>query len=307
MSRPSKEGTASIAQVIAVGEAMALFTPRLAEPVVDARDFQLDVGGAEANVAAHLAQLGVPATWASRLGVDALADRMIRTLEQRGVDLSLTERREDSPTGLYIKDPGAGVIYYRSGSAASTMDTAFALGLPLDQVAIVHTSGITPALSPACLEMTDTLLSRVGAIPEVLLSFDVNFRPSLWDTQENGAKVLLDFARRADIVFVGLDEAHTLWGCRTADEVRAMIQEPATVVVKNDDIGATEFTMSGTTFVPAIPVEVVEPVGAGDAFVAGYLAALLGGSDPVQRLTEGHIRACLVLRSTSDFSVEEQQ
>jgi 2-dehydro-3-deoxygluconokinase len=130
----------------------------------------------------------------------------------------------------------------------------------------------------------------------------------------------LEIARRADLVFVGLDEAEALWGCDTAADVRTLIPEPARLVVKDGAIGATEFDRTAdrdsdpdgdrngdgdtVTFVPAIPTQVVEPVGAGDAFAAGYLAALLNGGDTAARLAAGHERAHLVLLSTSDFISE---
>jgi len=113
--------------------------------------------------------------------------------------------------------------------------------------------------------------------------------------------VLRDLANRADIVFVGLDEAETLWGTTTPEDVRALISEPALLVVKDGDVGATEFSVEGAVFVPAIPTEVVEAVGAGDAFAAGYLAGFLAGDDPVARLESGHRRAHLVLQSTDDM------
>lgn len=117
--------------------------------------------------------------------------------------------------------------------------------------------------------------------------------------------MLRALANRADIVFVGLDEAQTLCGCRTPDEVRAVIPTPAHLIVKDGDIGATEFTRQTTradetTFVPAIPTEVVEAVGAGDAFAAGWLAAKLHGASAAQRLQSGHARAHLMLQSTDD-------
>jgi len=106
-------------------------------------------------------------------------------------------------------------------------------------------------------------------------------------------------------VFVGLDEAECLWHTATADDVRALLPEPTTLVVKDGDVGATEYRRAAgadhRTFVPAVPTDVVEAVGAGDAFAAGYLAALLQGADATARLQGGHQRAYLVLQSTSDF------
>jgi 2-dehydro-3-deoxygluconokinase len=84
-----------------------------------------------------------------------------------------------------------------------------------------------------------------------------------------------------------------------------LLPEPTTLVVKDGDVGATEFRRAAgadhRTFVPAIPTDVVEAIGAGDAFAAGYLAALLQGADATARLQGGHQRAHLVLQSTSDF------
>src|SRR5690606_15202610 len=100
---------------------------------------------------------------------------------------------------------------------------------------------------------------------------------------------------------VGLDEAQTLWGTSTPDEVRALLHAPDRLVVKDSDVGATEYSPDGETFVPALKVEVLEAVGAGDAFAAGYLAATLDGLDAAGRLTSGHQRAALVLRSMSDY------
>lgn len=283
---------------------MSLVTPRSAARIIDTDVFQLDVGGAESNVTSHLAQLGIAAAWASRLGNDFLGDRILRTLRRRGVDTTLVEQRTDAATAVYVKDPGNGVLYYRTGSAASTMDRTFALGLPLDGVEFVHVTGITPALSPACLDMVEMLFERVRALPHVTLSFDVNFRRSLWSSLAEGARALLSLARRADLVFVGLDEARALWGSDTVDDVRALIPEPERLVVKNDAIGATEYLGTKATFMAALPVQVVEPVGAGDAFAAGYLAAALEGEGSAERLTRGHRRAALVLQSTSDFVTE---
>jgi 2-dehydro-3-deoxygluconokinase len=133
-----------------------------------------------------------------------------------------------------------------------------------------------------------------------LVSFDVNYRPALWSVAE-AAPRLHRLAQRADVVFVGLDEAETLWGTQTPDEVRAILHAPGRLVIKDSDVGATEYSTEGEQFVPALKVDVIEAVGAGDAFAAGYLAADLDGREAFDRLTAGHQRAALVLRSMSDY------
>jgi 2-dehydro-3-deoxygluconokinase len=296
---------ALLPEIIAIGETMALVTPALAEPLERAVDFHLDAGGAESNVASHLAALRRRAAWAGRVGDDALGRRLVAQLASRGVDTRFVERDPDSPTGLYVKDPGNGVQYFRVGSAASRMSPAFAERLPLEGVRVVHLSGITAALSSSCDAMLDAMIERVAATP-ALLSFDVNHRAALWRSAEAAAARLRALATAADLVFVGLDEAARLWGTTTASDVRAFLPEPARLVVKDGDVGATEFArgvdgIDAVEHVAAHPVDVVEAVGAGDAFAAGYLAALLDDRDAAGRLRAGHDRAVLVLGETSDF------
>ncbi|MBP3037171.1 sugar kinase [Arthrobacter sp. zg-ZUI100] len=284
--------------LITIGETMILVAPLLAEPLETGVDFRLTAGGAESNVAMHMAQLGCSAEWVSLLGNDALGRRISRQLEDRNVGMQWVAHHPTAPTGVYFKDPGSGVQYFRAGSAASAMGPETITEIPLEQAGVVHISGITQALSTSCQKLIGEVVRRVGSAPAVL-SFDVNHRPALWG-ERDAAKELAAVARQSDIVFVGLDEADALWGTSTPEQVREYLPEPKLLVVKDSDIGATEFDGATKTFVPAVPTLVVEAVGAGDAFAAGYLSAFLGGLDTERRLLAGHRQAVLVLQSTSD-------
>ena len=143
--------------------------------------------------------------------------------------------------------------------------------------------------------------AREAGVP---VSFDVNHRAPLWSAAD-AAPALLALARSADVVFVGRDEAETLWGTTDAASVRALLPGVGELVVKDGDLGATTFTGDDTVFEPSLPVEVVEAVGAGDAFAGGYLSALLQGEPVPERLRRGHGRAALTLQTTSD-SVDER-
>jgi 2-dehydro-3-deoxygluconokinase len=286
-------------EVIALGEAMILVTPTAAEPIETAENFRLDAGGAESNVASHLAVLGHHAAWVGQLGDDSLGRRALRLLSQRGVDTRWVQIHNTAPTGVYFKDPGNGVQYFRRGSAASFMNTDTLTALPLAGARVVHLSGITAALSASCSAMLQAAVDKLARLP-TLLSFDVNFRAGLWDVSE-AAPILLEISRRADLLFVGLDEAATLWGTETEADVRAMLPEPRRLIVKDGAVGATEYSEEGTVFLQSVPTVVVEVVGAGDAFAAGYLSASLAGLRSKDRLMAGHARAALTIQSTSDF------
>lgn len=289
-------------EVICLGETMALLTPARADSLDQAELLRLTVAGAESTVAQYLSNLGHQCAWVSKVGHDPFGRRIVSALTAQGVDTSLVRYDGNAPTAVFFKDPGpdgSRVYYYRKGSAAAAMSAADAAVLPLAGVRLIHLSGITPALSPTCAATVDVLFSRARQA-EVIISFDINYRPGLWSAQQAGP-VLSQLARRADIVLVGRDEAQALWGVSTAADARELLKPCPVIVVKDSDIGATEFNGDVMTFEPALKVEVIEPVGAGDAFAGGYLSGLLRGIPSARRLRLGHRLAARALRSLDDY------
>jgi 2-dehydro-3-deoxygluconokinase len=292
--------------VVCIGESLGVLAPEPPEPLSEGVALRLEPAGAESNVAIWLAVLsagaGTPArvAWRGRVGADPFGTMIGRRLAAAGVDTTLVETDPTAPTGIYVKEPGpAGttVYYYRRGSAAAAMDRRMLAGL--DGTRVVHLSGITAALSDSCADLvTHALVDR--PVAGALMSFDVNYRPALWSAAEAGP-VLAKLAAAADLVFVGRDEAEVLWGTATADAIRAALPDPATLVVKDGPVGATCYAGTERYAEPAPPVEVVEPVGAGDAFAAGYLWGMLGGAAPAARLRLGHLVAGCALRATGDI------
>lgn len=298
----------TILDVLCVGETMAVVTPAAAQPLRRAEECLLGYGGAESNVAAHLAEFGYRSGWASRLGRDPFGDRIMEGLAARGVDVGLVTRDSAAPTGVYFKDPdlghGARTLYYRAGSAASAMAPEDSAAWPLEQTGWIHTSGINAALSASCSALTEHLLTQART-KGYKVSFDVNYRPALWSVDVAGPR-LLELAGMATVVLVGLDEAETLWGCATAEEVSKLLPGPRHVVIKDSATEAVEFVREQTREerafrVAAHRVDVVESVGAGDAFAAGYLAGLLRGDKPADRLALGHSFAAWTLGTRADF------
>lgn len=282
--------------VLCVGEALVALSPPDGTPLESADHLLVSEAGAEANVAVHLSRLGVPVRFAGAVGDDPLGRRLRGGLSAEGVDVSSLICDPDQPTGLYLKDPGTtatAVHYYRTGSAAS----AFAALPPgaLDGITHVHLSGITPALSAACHDLVQLLLERPG----VTTSFDVNHRPALWPADVAGP-VLLALAQLADLVFVGLDEAAGLWDTPSLEALRDLVPSPE-LVVKDSGRAAHAFVSGAArATAEALEVEVVEPVGAGDAFAAGYLAARRRGLDPAASLRTGHVVAAGALTVVAD-------
>ncbi|WP_236783041.1 sugar kinase [Arthrobacter sp. QXT-31] len=291
-----------------------MLTPAQAVPLHQATELHCGIGGAESNVAMGLAAMGMDTHWIGRVGRDGFGTRILRELEDHGVGVSGVEVDDFLPTGLYVKVPaqdsdphgGSSVLYYRQGSAASAMGPAM-LGNPavsslLDNAALIHLSGITAALSPECLELVETVLTepRDGG----LISFDVNWRAALWAGRDRS--VLQRLANLADIVLVGKDEAGNAFGTTDEAELRSMLPDPEVLVIKNEAISAIALTRGDSAGdgtreeVPALSVAVVEPVGAGDSFAAGYLSGMLFGLGQKASLRRGHVAAACTLTVHGD-------
>ncbi|MER7697615.1 sugar kinase [Streptomyces sp. NPDC096095] len=350
-------GAATTIDVVCLGESMVTFLPSQPGRLADVPSFGRGIGGAESNVACALAAAGHRAAWVGRVGADGFGDHLVETIAGYGVDTSAVRRDPDRPTGIYFRtaaDRGAGaheVAYYRAGSAASAMSPANAPYEELFAGRVLHLSGITAALSADCLALLRDLTAPRPGRP--LVSFDVNHRPQLWRGGEPDASVLLELARRADLVFVGEDEAEEAWGIAGAEAVRAALPEPAVLVVKRGSAGATVFSglrpgprssnaggagiaagagssraggaesaagagscgageaesdaagaesVDTVTLVPALRVDVVAAVGAGDAFAAGFLSATLRGLPVRDRVRHGHLMAAAVLTVPGDLT-----
>ncbi len=288
--------------VLTIGETMVQLTPVGLEPLATATALTVDIGGAESNVACHLVRDGIHAAWAGAVGDDPFGQRILATVEARGVDTSLVTVHPDAPTGVYAKDPrpaGTRVHYYRRHSAASLLGPDVAARLPLSTTPWVHLTGILAALSPSCDALVDTILAE-RARHGLPVSFDVNWRPTLWPDHELAAERLAELAQRCTIVFVGLDEAEALWGTTSPSDVRSMLQ-CETLIIKDEDREAWAWFGDDVTSAVPPPVTVVEPVGAGDAFAAGFLAAHIRGRTPAESLVAGHRRAASVLAVASDY------
>lgn len=292
-------------RVLCIGESMALVAPLSPSPLATADLLRLGVAGAESTVALYLVDLGIDAAWASRVGNDPLGARVINSIRDHGVDTSHVWVDPDAATGVYFKDPAGpttSVYYYRHGSAASHMSIADLADIPFESIDLVHISGITAALSESCRALVEHVLS-MSRTSKRQVSFDVNFRSALW-TASTAAPQLAELSNQADLVLVGQDEAQTLWNTESPDAVRRVISQPDRLVVKDGARGATEFSGDTHTFVPAEKVDVVEVVGAGDAFAAGYVAASLQNLPATERLAQGHRLAARTLSSMSDYVPE---
>lgn len=271
--------------VVTIGETMGLFTATTAGARPET--FRRGIGGAESNVAIGLARLGRRSAWLGRLGDDAAGDLIERELRAEGVQ-SFAIRDADAPTGLMVKSqPVAGrsrVDYHRAASAGSRLTPDDIDPALIASAELLHVSGITLALSAGSAAAVEhaVALAVAAAVP---VSFDFNHRSRLWGDRSPVA-AYRSIAERATILFAGEDEAALLVsGSNAADQAERLASlGPPQVLVKRGADGCVALIDGQTFAVAAVPVAVIDTVGAGDAFAAGYLAELLEGLDAGARV-----------------------
>ena len=237
-----------------------------------------DVAGAESNVAVNLHKLlpdDIEPLWISRLGDDD-AGRLIQN-QLEGRTLVQAQRFAGEFTGVsYLNHCGDHHVktYQRKGSAASRLN--FSDVEPhLANRDLLHVTGITPILSESCNETMFAALEW-STINELPVCFDVNYREPLWSPKD--ARIVFDkMVESATIFKVGHDEAETVWSLGMTAEAYARRFYRGNVrlsVVTRASLGAVLFDGADIFDHPGYAVEVVDPVGAGDAFVAGFLAGI---------------------------------
>lgn len=266
---------------------MVAMDPISAGPLRQVGGFSKRVGGAELNVAVALARLGHRAAWAGSLGDDEFGAEVLAFLRVEGVDAAGAVLSPDAPTGVYFKERRAlgrlRVYYYRAGSAASLMAPEDLDVESLLSASVLHLTGITPALSEGCYDLTKQLMEAARE-RGVMVSFDANVRHRLFGGREP-REVLWPLLERADLLFLSEEEAELLLGGRAPSEVeKAKERLAAETVVVHGRHRAFAVDANGLTDSVPFSADEVDSVGAGDAFVAGYLSGRLRGLGPGSRL-----------------------
>jgi 2-dehydro-3-deoxygluconokinase len=293
--------------LLAIGEVMLRLAISSPARVETTRQLDVQIGGAEANVAAAVARLGLRAAWLSALPANAWGRRIRRELAGHGVDCAHVRMVEGARVGLYFLEFGVPprpirVLYDRRDSAFAGLTPEAIDWTAVREARCVHLSGITPALGPGPRAVVERALREAATI-----SFDVNYRAALWPPAEARAfaERVLPLARH---VFLGQAEAETVFGlggpAEATLEALARLAPKATIALLQGEAGSTVLA-DGRLWRPGRrhAVQVVDPVGAGDAFVAGFLWKTLTGAPPQERVDAGAAVAALKCSMWGDIAL----
>jgi len=287
--------------LIALGETMVALAPPFGESVRSASHLLIDHAGAESNTCVGLARLGFRVAWVSRLGADAAGDRILDALGTEGpgrIDTRWVRRDPSRPTGLMIKEPGAAVRYYRTASAASEMSAADLESVPIASARAVLVTGVTALIGPQPHAAGLALLESARGLRIV----DPNLRQGLWGSDRRAALVR-PFIDRCDLLLTGAQELGEIVGDGDAEAIarRAAGRGPREIVVRG---AATIGALAGGEW-RTLDIRrdaAVDPIGAGDAFNAGYIAVRLRGGSIDEALRMGAKCGAAVTTAVSDTS-----
>jgi len=288
--------------VVTMGETMVSL--RTGTPLRLGGTLSMTMAGAESNVAIGLARLGHTVRWGGRGGADELGAYILRTLRAESVAVDTVVVDAERPTGLMLAERRVAdvsrVSYYRAGSAGSALSASDAAACLADAPRVLHVTGITPALSESAAEAVTEAIDlalRAGA----LVSVDVNYRSKLW-TPGQARLVLAELVRRAHIVIASEDELGLV---APMDEPAAAKELAASgvsqLVIKRGANGATVWHDGEAHHAQAIAVPVLDTIGAGDAFTAGYLSGVLDGLSPAEALRRGTVTGAFAVSAVGDW------
>jgi 2-dehydro-3-deoxygluconokinase len=298
-------------QVVTFGEIMMRLSPPLNYRFAQTASLEVNYGGGDANVAAGLTGLGVPAAHVTCFPDNDLGRAAAQQFRRLGVDMAHTVFKGDR-LGLYFLEVGAGmraskVVYDRAGSAFDKLNPAdFNWGEILKDAGWLHWTGITPAISAATAEATRQAIQAARRLG-LTVSADVNYRRNLWQYGQKVQDVMPELVAGCDVVVCSEGDAEDIFGIVPAPDAnnkfvsvaqQLMARFPQirqVITTRRKTHSASHNGLKGLLYdsqqflkTPTYDLNpIVDRIGGGDAFMAGFIYGSLHYDNPQQALTFG--------------------
>jgi 2-dehydro-3-deoxygluconokinase len=311
-----------MATVVTFGEAMIRLTPPNFQRLEQTTSLDVHVGGTELNTAVGLARLGAPVSWVSRLPRNPLGQMIANKAREHGVDISPVVWASTGRAGVYFLEEGASprpsqVVYDRKDSAFALLEPAeFDWPSLLAGASVLHTTGITPAVSPASRVATRQALEAARRLG-VTVSFDMNYRSRLW-SQDSARECFLELLPLVDILFASAGALYSFCGIEGDEEAAAAQAQArygfkAVALTSREEPSILRNRISSLVLADRVyldrthDLEIVDRLGAGDAYSAGLIYGYLQG-DWGKGVAYGGVMAALKHTMVGDipwFTIEE--
>jgi len=270
--------------VLTIGDAMITMNPVTTGPLRYVTHFERKLGGAELNFAIGCARLGIQTRWVSRLGKDEFGRVIYNTVRGEGVDMSQVEFAAGYPTSLNFKEiqeDGSGkTFYYRYQSPMLTLTPEDITDEMFEGINLVHLTGVYLAIDVRNRTIVQAIIEKAKE-KHIPISFDPNIRLKLW-TIEEARKVYEMIFPNIDILLTGLDEFRLIFGKDSNEDLEEIAKQYgfSDLVIKDGGNGSMLYRNGQWTKADAFKVTVVDTVGAGDGFDAGYIYGYLNQFQP---------------------------
>lgn len=299
-------GVMKVHELVTIGETMVSLASRVHIGLQYGPSLDMHIAGAESNTAIGLSKLGHSATFITRLGKDSLGQFILRMIRAEGVDTSYVKIDPEYPTGIMFKEALANnktaVHYYRENSAATRLNISDIPKETITKAKIVHISGITPVLSQSCQQMVFDVMDLARS-SGCAISFDPNIRKKLWGSHDY-SPMMKELISKSSYVLIGLDEASMLYGTDDIKGLSDLIFSSANVeylAIKNGSKGAWVLDNTRQFFIPPVPCNPIDSVGAGDGFNAGFLTGVLEDRPLEECGSIGAVVGALVTETKGDI------
>lgn len=290
-----------------IGEPMVIFYANDYGSLAEVSQFTKGLAGAEVNVGIGLSRLGHEVSYLTKLSNDELGKYIFEYLQKEKFDLTHTQISPNLPVGVMYKnkvktgDPET--LYYRKGSAASTLNIEDVKGIDFSQLKLLHLTGIPLALSESLREVSFYLIKEARK-HGCLITFDPNLRPSLWESEELMIQTINEIALLADVFLPGLGEAQLLTGLTEITDISNYYLERGVSQIVIKDGGKGAFIQSRDQkgqMVDGFKVEsIIDTVGAGDGFAVGIVDGLLRGLSLAQGCENANAIGAIQIQDASD-------
>ncbi|MEE9398754.1 MAG: sugar kinase [Dehalococcoidales bacterium] len=284
-----------MADVVTFGETMIRLSPPNYRRLEQTNLLDVNIGGAELNVATALSRLGISVSWVSRLTDNPLGAMIRNKAREQGVDTSHISWTKDDRVGIYFVEFGASprassVLYDRADSAISRIKPGEVnWENVLHGAKLFHTSGITPALSPGAAQVTADALKTAKKVG-CKVSYDLNYRARLW-TQEEARKCQEPLMEYVDVLFSTEEDTRKVLGI-SAENYREVAKKLAekfnfevVCITIREDVSVLRNRWTAIAYSAGkiyddrtYDVEIVDRLGAGDSFSAGFIFGYLTGN-----------------------------
>jgi 2-dehydro-3-deoxygluconokinase len=305
--------------VVTFGEAMVRLSPPNFQRLEQARNLNLNVGGAELNVAVGVTRFGLKSAWVSKLPKNGLGWLIRDRAQEFGVDCSHIVWSDKGRAGIYFVEFGASprassVLYDRANSAISMVQPG-----EIDWQKIFngskhfHMSGITPALSASAAQVTVEAM-RAAKQAGCTVSYDLNYRKKLW-TPADAKKVQEPMMADVDILITTEEDTNVVFGIKekdyeaVAERLAQTFKFKIVAITLREDLSVLRNNWTAIAYQDGkifkdrkYEVEIVDRVGAGDSFTAGFLYIWIKEKDVQRGVQYGNAFAALKHTVPGDFN-----